>query len=301
MKGRYIIGYRTCEHECFVLNKLTAARAVPRKVKLKDGKMYFELSSEESESAERALLRSGVAFERVRERGIVPFLEKTKKKLPLIAFVVALIVGAVLYSFTVNSVRVPGLKKVDGAEVLKVVEAELPSPFIFPGTDFTALERKLLNIDGVAYASVVKDGRSIVVNIVEELPEIPLLDTQNLVPLPAKEGGVITKIVVLSGTKRVEVGDTVQQGEILIDPYVASADGEYKGVPAMGIIEAKVRRVEEVPYPEGGNAAELILARKQEFESRLEEGAKLIDYSFEIKKVDKTTYLSIYYDIITRI
>lgn len=301
MKPDYVVRYRTCGYECFVLNKLVSAKASPSRVRIRGGKMYFSLNSKEAPAAERALTGAGVAFEKVGEHGLTPALKKLKSKAALLITLAAAAAGTLLYAFSVDSVKVPGLEKVSENEVRNAVYAELDSPFVPPGTQFTELERKLLDIDGVAYASVVKSGRDIIVNIVEELPDIPLLDTQSPVPLPAKESGRITRIVVLNGTGRVKPGDEVVKGEILIEPYVVSAEGEYKQVRAMGIVEAEVRRTEEVPMPEDGSAAELILARKEAFESGLEEGAKLIDYSFEIKKVDKTSYLSIYYDIITRI
>ena len=301
MKGGFRIRYFIERHPCFALNKLCRAGVTAKAVRREGEGASFSLGSDEADRGERVMLGSGVKFVRLYESGFFAHLKALKGKAALLVSLAAAIAGTALYSFSVDSVRVTGVNRVDENAVLEMVREELPSPFILPGEDFSAAERKLLNIDGVAYASVGKSGRDIIVKIVEELPEVPLLNTQNPIPLPAKEGGVITKIVVLNGTKRVEAGDTVTKGEILIEPFIVSDSGERIATRAMGIVEAKVRRTERVECPAEGSAAELVLERKEAFEAALEEDARLIDYSFEVKKVDKKAYLDLYYDIITRI
>ena len=43
------------------------------------------------------------------------------------------------------------------------------------------------------------------------------------------------------------------------------------------------------------------MRRKQAFETTLTEDEKFIGYSFDVKKLDKSVQISIYYDIITRV
>ena len=70
-------------------------------------------------------------------------------------------------------------------------------------------------------------------------------------------------------------------------------------------VEAKVRRTETWEYASeeefNANAAEEVLRRKQAFETTLTEDEKFIGYSFDVKKLDKSVQISIYYDIITRV
>ncbi len=289
----------------FTLNALWRNGIRVRAIKRNGRKMRFTVSASDSAAAHAALSRAGINYTVTGTGGFVPALNAFLKRYFLIAGLAVSVAVVTLYCGYVGDVRVEGADRVDPAVVSAVVEEALPSSFLFGSNDFSAIERKVLSIDGIAYASIRKEGRHVVIEIVEELPITEITDTQTPLPLAAKEDGEIVRIVVLRGFAAVGTGDSVKAGQVLINPYVAGADGEIAPVRAMGIVEAKVRRTETIDYLSedefNSSAADDILLAKQAFTESLSGDDKFIGYSFDVKKLDKCIQISIYYDIITRI
>ena len=97
-----------------------------------------------------------------------------------------------------------------------------------------------LNREDVAWMGIELKGTNAIVKLVkaEEKPEI--IDEEDYCNIVSDKEGIITKINAQSGTANVKVGDTIKQGDILINGWM---EGKYTGiryVHAKGEIEAKV-------------------------------------------------------------
>lgn len=118
----------------------------------------------------------------------------------------------------------------------KLVQDALISQGVKEGAFFLSfdggkIEDSLLSLDGVSFASVEKVGTRVYVDVRLALPP----DTQ-VAPAPlcvAQKDGVVTRVIVLSGTAEVAVGDSVAQGQTLIGGYYLKGEDKIPA-PATG-------------------------------------------------------------------
>lgn len=95
--------------------------------------------------------------------------------------------------------------KDEGIEEGKICSADLPS----------LGEKIALKTDGVSYATVVKSGRRIIVDLKRDADKNDPLDVGKAVIVSTVSGRIV-KINVLSGVAAVKVGDEVKSGDTLI-------------------------------------------------------------------------------------
>lgn len=124
------------------------------------------------------------------------------------------------------------------AEAVRVVEESgVKRGAFLPDFDGEALEKTLLALDGVAFASVTKRGTHVYVDVRAERSDEHFVDVSTQ-PVTAKITASVTRVVVWSGTALVSYGDVVRPGDELIGAYVVSgedkvpcpADGEVYGL-----------------------------------------------------------------------
>lgn len=113
--------------------------------------------------------------------------------------------------------------------------------------DCMAVERSLIEgIPDIVMATVYRDGIAIVVDVVTT-PQaaLPPAKASKLI---ASSDGIVTRVIVTSGTAMVKTDDRVLVGDILIDgmvntnksDYQLPSEANYVPVPAMGEVYAKV-------------------------------------------------------------
>lgn len=289
----------------YTLNLLTAAGIRVSEVKINGDTMCFTVGETLLPLTQKTLSDNGREYSVESVSGLkIKFRELLSRY--------ALIIGAVIscgliyvYSTFISEVEIRGNAEIASETISAIVDEYVKTPSLFGSPDFDEIEKAVAACDGIAYATVMREGKRLIVEVVEELPETEITDTYSPIPVLARESGTVTKVVTLRGTAAVESGDTVQAGQILIAPYVSAGEGEDIPVRAMGIVEARVTRTEELEYTDEAsftsNAAADIEARKQAFVASLGANELFTGSSFTVKKLDKSIIISIYYEIITRI
>ena len=81
------------------------------------------------------------------------------------------------------------------------------------------------NFKNVSMASAIKRGNSIVLNIKEKIFNKEYENLGSNMPLKSTKNGIITKIVPVSGTLLVKVGDIVKVGDELVAPFTYDSNG----------------------------------------------------------------------------
>lgn len=171
----------------------------------------------------------------IKEKGVLLFLLGALSRAGVAAGLVAGILLAVLYPMFVIEVEYTGD---DIPAVVRTVEESGIRRWAFmPAFDADGLERELLALDGVAFASVTKTGTRVRIDVRAErrdggTAEIPTGD------VTASCDASVTRVVVRSGTAEVKTGDIVRAGDVLIGAYVTvgeervpcAADGEVYGL-----------------------------------------------------------------------
>lgn len=107
-----------------------------------------------------------------------------------------------------------------------------------------------LKRNDVAWMGIELKGTNAVVKVVKASSKPDIIDENEYCNIVANKSGIITKINAQNGTANVKVGDTIKDGDILINGWM---EGKYTGVRyvhAKGEIEAKVWYTEskKVPY-----------------------------------------------------
>lgn len=164
------------------------------------------------------------------------------------------------------------------------------------------------NFEEVSFASCIIKGQTLIVNIKEKL--LPEQIYGNFSPIVAQNSGKITKINLISGTANVKIGDIVEKGDVLVEPYTIDTSGQVKEVEAKAEIFAEVYYQGSVDHYEkfieikrtGKTAIQNditlfglnIYQFKENFEFKMYEAEyediDLIDNLFLPFKIRKTTY-----------
>ena len=289
----------------YTLNLLTLGGIKVRNVKTDNDKTRFTLTEAELPQAEKILTENGREYTVTGVRGPKRGIREFFRRYALIVGVLISCALVYIYSTLVAEVEIRGLENVSESTVAEAVSEYVETPKLFAYPDLESIEKAVLGCDGVAYAKVVREGKRIIIEVVEELPEQEITDTQSPIPLLARESGTITRVVTLRGTAAVDCGDEVKAGDVLIAPYVEAGENAPVPVRAMGIVEARVTRTEQLEYADEASftarAATDIEARKNEFCASLADYEIFAGSSFSVKKLDKSITISIYYEVITRI
>ncbi len=294
--------YGSKEYTLNVLSKHNVTVRFPFTVK--DGITFFVAVKDKSKT-QKLLQDYGRKYEILSLFGHTTNLKNVAKRY---TFFVGLVVGFIVllaYFSLVADVSVEGNKTIEENVIKNVVLEELKVPSLRLNVDKETIEKRLLTIEGVSYANVTREGKTIKVKIVEELPKINVLDTQNFKSILSTENGTVTKIVVYGGTATVKIGDEVTKNTPLIEPYIVSQIGERKPSLALGKVELKVTRYKEITYADEEEQKSCFPLDYEnaicEFKDALKENEEYMGSHFLIKKLDKNIVCSIYYDIIVRI
>ena len=164
------------------------------------------------------------------------------------------------------------------------------------GNDNEEVAKKILSSsEDIAFASVKKKGHKIVIEVYKAKDEpVPLDVKKSEIKSPVK--GVVRRIVVLSGTALVKVGDEVNEGQTIID--ATYLHNEKSGVTyALGeaeIIAEKVYEYRGVGEDEAVKSRAVLLA-KQEI------SGEIVSYSAEVTETEsgKICFVRIKYSVWT--
>ena len=84
-----------------------------------------------------------------------------------------------------------------------------------------------LNRDDLAWIGIDIEGTNVIVTVVEAIEEPEIVDENSPSNIMADKDGVISKMVVRNGTARVNVGDEVHKGDLLVEGVM---EGKYTGI-----------------------------------------------------------------------
>ena len=186
------------------------------------------------------------------KKGLPFFLHKYKKRK---IFIILLIVVICLIILSANFVWNVEISEENGQELENIAqdieEAGLKVGELKNKINTKDIINKIrLKRNDVAWMGIELKGTNAIVKLVkaDEKPEI--VDENEYCNIVSDKAGIITKINAQSGTANVKVGDTVNQGDILINGWM---EGKFTGVRyvhSKGEIEAKVwyTKSKKIPY-----------------------------------------------------
>jgi len=143
--------------------------------------------------------------------------------------------------------QVTGVEKLSKQEVVQFVKQRYSNSK--HKLDTKQVEVELIDeFECISFASCIIRGQTLVINIKEKL--MPDEMYGEFKPIIAQKDAKITKIDLISGTVKVQVGDIVRKGDILVEPFTIDASGEVKKVEAKAEILADVYNRSSVEHLE---------------------------------------------------
>lgn len=182
----------------------------------------------------------------IKSKGAFPFAINTLGRLGFVVGIVLIVAMIAIFSQFVTRVSVTSADvhtgDIDNALNVKITDI-LSSYGVragrwLPSLDPGEVEKDILALDGVSYASVRRHGTHISVTIKREQPSDVILGVSGS-HVVAKKVAVVTRVIVEGGTAAVEYGDVVRAGDTLIDGYVVFGEDKLE-VEAKGIVYGKV-------------------------------------------------------------
>ena len=169
-------------------------------------------------------------------------LHKYKKRKIFVLFLLIMIIIITLSSNFVWNVEI----KEENGQQLENIEEDIKKAGLETGKLKNNINMKevinkiMLKRKDIAWIGIELKGTNAIVKIVkaDEKPEI--VDQDEYCNIVSNKSGIITKISAQNGTANVKIGDTVKEGDILINGWL---EGKFTGiryVHAKGEIEAKV-------------------------------------------------------------
>lgn len=206
----------------------------------------FKCSYFDTKKAEKILKDNNVEY-LVESEGVC---HKLHKLLTCYGVISALVVCSTFYFFQYQYVldfQISGNENLTNSEVVEFLKQNTSSKK--SDIDLKQLETDLAeNFEEISFASCIIKGQTLVVNIKEKL--MPEQIYGDFKPIIAQKDGKIKEINLISGTSLVKVGDIVQAGDVLVEPYVIDTSGETKQVEAKAEIVAEVYNTASVDHYE---------------------------------------------------
>lgn len=176
----------------------------------------------------RAYAKKAMCHMHILSKSGLPFFTvKFKKRIALIVgLTVFLTIAWVLTSF-IWVIDIRGYDQVDVSKLQELLRANGVYIGAYgPSVHIDELKNDiLLNMPELSYVGVNLSGSHAEVQVRERAlpPEMEASDEP--VNIVAKRGGIITSVVVQSGTPEVQKGDTVTEGQLLASPYMTGRSG----------------------------------------------------------------------------
>ncbi|MGI5822640.1 MAG: sporulation protein YqfD [Dethiobacteria bacterium] len=161
------------------------------------------------------LKKTGCRVKIIQKKG-TPFilLEGWRRKGLLVGIVLFCLIQFLLAQF-VWQVNIQGNEGADTGMVVAILkDSGVHRGVLKKNIDISGLEKKLLfGLEGLQWVGVSLDGVCLNIQIVEQEVEPPVKTITNLI---AAKDGLVTNVLVLAGEAAVDVGETVQKGQVLI-------------------------------------------------------------------------------------
>ena len=158
--------------------------------------------------------------------------------LAALAAVAALLLCSSLFLW---EIEVRGCETTEEGRVLRVLADEgVGCGSFWPGIDVDLVRsRALLRLPEIAWLTVNVSGSRAVVLVAERQPKPEIVDERAGADLVASRPGVVRRVQALSGDSRVQPGDAVLEGEVLVSGSRERFDGALLQTRAMGEVWAE--------------------------------------------------------------
>ncbi len=187
--------------------------------------------------------KTNVQVKIVKKCGLPVMLKQLKKRKVFLFGIVFFFLFLIILNQFIWKIEIVGCQRVSARVVRETLaECGLKVGVFRPKLDEKKLQNQmLLKMPELAWLWADKSGSRVTVEVKERVPRPEMFDKNDFCNLVAERDGVIDSMIVKGGTPMVALGDTVQQGDILVSGLILSEKGvEPQKVQADAEIYARV-------------------------------------------------------------
>ena len=254
---RLIVGYVRIEVEGYYIERFinicTNKKILIWNLKREKGvKLYLSIGINDFKKLSAIARKTNCKVKILRKRG-VPFLLNRYKKRKLFAIFLILILALIFtssrYVWNVDISIKDNLELENISEDIENLGITRGIPKNKIDTEKVINELRLQR-DDIAWVGIDIVGTSVKINIVKADKSPDIIKNTDYCNIVAKKAGTIQKITAQNGTAVVNVGDTVQKGDILIAGYMEGKYTDTRYVHSLGEVDAIIlyEKSKEVRY-----------------------------------------------------
>ena len=221
-----------------------------RGISITDEILSFCCFFRDRKKVERILTEQRTEITQAKQKGVVPYICKHKKRHGLFAGVLIMAISMLVSSLFVWEIRIEGNECVADEEITRVLEqVGFREGKIKIGLDVKSLvNRYLIKEDRISWMAINMDGTVAHVEVREAKIWNTVHKKEN-VNLVAKHDGIIMRVDAVKGRAAVAKGDTVTKGQLLVSAFMDKRTGGEILKGAKGFVFAYTERAFEVNVP----------------------------------------------------
>ena len=206
-------------------------------------KLFLNIGIKDFKKLKNIARKTNCKIKISKKKGI-PFIVHRYKKRKIFAIFLIIIVFAIYTSSKyVWNIEV----QVEDNLQIEQIEEDLANLGLRKGVRKSKIETdKLINElrlkrNDISWIGIDLKGTNVIVKAVKSDEKPDLLDNSDYCNIVASKSGVITKIIAQNGTAVVNVGDEVNEGDILIAGYMEGKYTDKRYVHSLGVVQAKIK------------------------------------------------------------
>lgn len=152
------------------------------------------------------------------------------------------VLGVIILSNFVFSTQFFGLEKIEKNQVISILKQNNLDGFVLKDKINTTQIESMIkdSFDNISMVSAMIKGNTLVISIKEKVINEEYENKDEFQPLCSKYSGLVKEIKLIQGTLKVKVGDIVQVGDVLVEPYIYDSSNQKRSVEPKAEITARV-------------------------------------------------------------
>lgn len=243
----FLAGFVTIEVEGFFIERFLNI-CMNKKILLQDlskeKNTYIKVKILKSDFKEiKHIARKTKCKVKIKKKSGIPFVinKYRKRKIFAVAILVIAIFVFIITKFVWN-VEIIGNEKIPTEDIKKLVaEYGMTEGKLKSDINVEKISNLIrLNRDDIAWIGISLKGTNAIVEIEEVIEKPEIIEKDKICNIVAKEDAIISKIIVQNGTARVQVGDEVKKGDLLVEGIMEGTYTDSRKVHAEATILGKI-------------------------------------------------------------
>lgn len=259
---KYILGYVRITVEGYYIERFinicTTNKILIWNLKREKGvKLHLNIGIQDFYRAIKVAKKLKCKIKIEKKRGIPFLLNKYRKRKIFVLSLIIIMIALYSSSNYIWNIEI----QIEGNLKLENLEEDIKQAGLETGKKKSQINTQeivnkiRLERDDLSWIGISLEGTNAIVKVVKAKEAPDIIDETEYCNIVAKKGGTITQIIAQNGTAQVNLGDTVEEGQILIQ---GTMEGKYTGiryVHSLGEVKAIVQytKTEQFPLKEEQN------------------------------------------------